>query len=78
MKSVKVALNQFVNLDHVVEFTYSPASTRTERVRDEHDHDISKNTHIELGSSLTITLSTGKQITFYSADADAVYAKLIA
>jgi hypothetical protein len=78
MKSVKGAANQFVNLDHVVEFTYSPASTRTERVRDEHDHDISKNTHIELGSSLTITLSTGKQITFYSADADAVYAKLIA
>ena len=57
MKPVKVAPNQFVNLDHVVEFTYSPASTRTEKIRDEHDHDISKNTHIELGSSLTITLS---------------------
>jgi hypothetical protein len=78
MKSVKVAPNQFVNLDHIVEFTYSPASTRAEKIRDEHDYGISKNTHIELGSSLTITLSTGKQITFYSADADAVYAKLIA
>ena len=76
MKPVKVAPNQFVNLDHVVEFTYVPASIRTERIRDENDRDVATPTQIELGSSLTITLSTGKQIAFYSTEADAAYATL--
>jgi hypothetical protein len=76
MKPVKIAPNQFINPDHIVEFTYAPATTRTEKVPDEQNYNMAKTTQIDIGSSLTLTLTTGKQIRCYNVEADAIYVEL--
>ncbi len=74
MQFVKIAPYHYINTEHIVEFTYTPATLRTEKIPDEADLDLPKNT--EDPSCLRITRAIGKSIDLFGEEADNIYSQL--
>lgn len=79
MSYIQVPDHRYINSTHIVEFTYRPASSieRTEKDKADWGGGIGKTVEKSVESSLSITLTLGKTLSFCGADADRIKDEII-